>query len=132
MRNSFLVSAAAIVLMASSGLANAQESSETSREQSGAATQQNITARFIESRGEGAFIRYEVDPLGRKLRYEVDTVTRKNTGAQSTQKEEKSGAKSTQSEEKSGAARSKKRREKLTAVRSRKHVRRASPTAARI
>jgi hypothetical protein len=106
MRNSFLVSAAAIVLMASSGLANAQESSKTSREQSGAATQQNITAPSSNREGKepssGTKSTHSEENSGMK-----STQSEKNTGAQSTQKEDKSGAKSTQSEEKSGAARSK-------------------------
>jgi hypothetical protein len=106
MRSSFLVSAAAIMLMASSGLANAQESSKTSREQSGAATQQNTTAPSSNREGKepssGTKSTHSEENSGMK-----STKSEKNTGAQSTQKEEKSGVKSTQSEEKSGAAGSK-------------------------
>ncbi len=102
MRNSLLISAAAIAMMASSGFAYAQ----TSREQGGAATQQNNTAMPSNCEGKepssGMKSTHSEEKSGMK-----STQSEEKSGAQSTQKEEKSGKKSTQSEEKSGAAKSK-------------------------
>jgi Protein of unknown function (DUF1236) len=102
MRNSLLISAAAIAVIASSGFAYAQ----TSREQGGAATQQNNTAMPSNREGKepssGMKSTHSEEKSGMK-----STPSEEKSGAQSTQKEEKSGKKSTQSEEKSGAAKSK-------------------------
>jgi hypothetical protein len=106
MRNSLLISAAAIALVATSGLANAQSSSGTSREQGGAAAQQNSTATPSNREGKepssGMKSTHSEEKSGMK-----STQSEERSGAQSTQKEEKSGMKSTQSEEKSGAGKSK-------------------------
>jgi hypothetical protein len=102
MRNSFLISAAAIAVIASSGFAYAQ----TNREQGGAATQQNNTAMPSNREGKepssGMKSTHSEEKSGMK-----STQSEEKSGAQSTQKEGKSGKKSTQSEEKSGAAKSK-------------------------
>ena len=103
MRSSFLVSAAAIALIASSGFAFAQE--RTGHEQGGAATQQNNT--LTPSNREG-----KEPSSGMKSTHSEERPGMKSTQSQeksgtSMQKEEKSDTKSTHSEEKSGAPRSK-------------------------
>jgi hypothetical protein len=123
MRNSFLISAAAIAVVASSGFANAQ----ASREQGGAAAQQNSTATPSNREGKepssGTKSTHSEEKSGMKSTQSEEksgaqstqkeeksgvkaTQSGENSGAKSTQKEEKSGIKSTQSEEKSGAAKS--------------------------
>ena len=124
MRNRFLISAAAIAFVASSGFANAQ----ASREQGGASAQQNSTATPSNRKGKepssGMKSTHSEEKSGMKSTQSEGksgaqstqkeensgvkaTEFRENSGAKSTQKEEKSGIKSTQSEEKSGAAKSK-------------------------
>jgi uncharacterized protein DUF1236 len=106
MRNSFLISAAAIALIANFGFANAQGSSGTSREPSGAATQQNSATpsnRGGKEPSSGMKSTHSEEKSGMK-----STESEDKSGAQSTQKEDnKSGTKSTQSEEKTGAVKSK-------------------------
>jgi Protein of unknown function (DUF1236) len=124
MRNSFLISAAAIAVVASSGFANAQ----ASREQGGASAQQNSTATPSNREGKepssGMKSTHSEEKSGMKSTQSEEksgaqstqkeenfgvkaTQSGENSGAKSTQKEEKSGIKPTQSEEKSGAAKSK-------------------------
>jgi hypothetical protein len=96
MRKSFLISAAAIAVVASSGFANAQ----ASREQGGAAAQQNSTApsnREGKEPSSGMKSTHSEEKSGMKA-----TQSEEKSGAQSTQKEEKSGVKATQSGENSG------------------------------
>jgi hypothetical protein len=104
MRSRFLISAAAIALIASSGFAVAEE--RTSREQGGAATQQNNAPtpsnREGKERSSGMKSTHSEEEPGMK-----STQSQQKSGAQSTQTEEKSGTKSTHSEEKSGETRSK-------------------------
>ena len=129
MRSSLLVSSAAIVLMASSGLATTDH---PGRAASKAGPQRNKIARQLHRRREG-----KEPSSGMKSTHSEEnsgmksTQSEKNTDAQSKQKEEKSGMKSTQSK-KNRVRRRAKAPGKLTVVKIRRAwERRAISNAAR-